>query len=98
MNELPEETTADIVDADGAYDSDALRDAFEQASFTLNIPARKNRKQPRPPDREEYNRRNEVERLVNRIKSLRRVATRYEKLAPMFLATIQITGIVCLLT
>lgn len=47
MNELPEETTADIVDADGAFDSDAPRDDWEQAGFPVNIPARKGRKQPR---------------------------------------------------
>ena len=45
------------------------------------IPTQK--REPRRPgfDREAYRRRNRVERLINRLKQFRRIATRYEKRA-----------------
>jgi transposase len=41
-------------------------------------------------DREQYRRRNMVERLIGRLKECRRVATRYEKLAVNFLAMLNL--------
>jgi len=41
-------------------------------------------------DREQYRRRNVVERLIGWLKECRRVATRYEKLAVNFLAMLQL--------
>lgn len=41
-----------------------------------------------------YRKRNVVERLVNRLKQFRRVATRYEKRAISYLAMLTITAIV----
>ncbi len=43
------------------------------------IPSRSNRTEERPYDKEEYKKRNVVERLINLLKQCRRVATRYEK-------------------
>lgn len=44
-------------------------------------------------DREAYRRRNVVERCVNRLKQWRRVATRYEKRATIYLALVLIAAI-----
>ena len=44
-----------------------------------------------PHDRKRYRERNQVERLVGRMKQFRRIATRYEKLTPTFLAMIHLT-------
>jgi hypothetical protein len=54
------------------------------------IPTRKD--QPRQPnfDREAYRLRNRVERLINRLKQARRIATRYEKRGENYLAMIHI--------
>ncbi len=41
-------------------------------------------------DREAYRRRNLVERLINRMKQFRRIATRYEKRAVNYLAMVTI--------
>jgi transposase len=90
MLELPEETAATAVIADRGYDSDAIRDGLEDAEFEVVIPARKNRKEPRPHDAAKYKLRNEAERLINRLKRLRRLATRYEKLGSVFLAVIHV--------
>jgi transposase len=58
------------------------------------IPSRSD--QPENPDfdREAYRGRNLVERLVGQLKQFRRVATRYEKLGPHYLAFVQIASVV----
>jgi transposase len=45
-----------------------------------------------PFDREVYAERNRVERLINRLKQFRRVATRYEKLAVNYLAILTLAA------
>ncbi len=57
------------------------------------IPSKKG--EPRNPffDREAYRLRNRVERLINRLKQFRRIATRYEKRAVNYLAMIIIGAI-----
>jgi transposase len=45
-------------------------------------------------DKERYRERNRVERLINRLKQFRRVATRYEKLAANYLTILTIAAIV----
>ena len=54
------------------------------------IPTKSN--EPRDPafDREAYRERNRVERLINRLKQFRRIATRYEKRAVNYLAMVTI--------
>ena len=52
------------------------------------IPPRSNRLNPPGYDREKYKGRNKVERLFNRLKHFRAVATRYDKLSHMFLGGI----------
>ena len=58
------------------------------------IPSRSD--QPENPDfdRQRYRGRNLVERLVGKLKRFRRVATRYDKLAPHYLAFVQIASVV----
>ena len=57
------------------------------------IPSRSD--QPENPDfdREAYRERNLVERLVGKLKQFRRVATRYDKLDPHYLAFVQLASI-----
>ena len=73
------------VGADRAYDSDAIRARIVQAHKEAVIPPRANRLNPPDYDRQKYKQRNRVERLFNRLKHFRAVATRYDKLAAMFL-------------
>jgi len=71
--------------ADKAYDSDTLIGQIEVQGATPVIPSRENRNEPRDYDRQDYKKRNVVERFINVLKQSRRVATRYEKTARNFL-------------
>ena len=78
---------------DTAYDSDALREQIAQAGANAVIPPRPNRKVPLLFDPVTYRDRNQVERLINRLKQPRRVATRYDKLADSYAAFGQVCAI-----
>jgi transposase len=88
--DVPDETAATAVVADKAYDSDVIRADLEAAGFEAVIPPRKNRKNPPTYDRAAYKEREKVERLNNRLKRMRHVATRYDKLGSVFLAMVHI--------
>ena len=64
---------------DKGYSSGAIRRYAQRHGIQTTIPRqRQERRQPRF-DRTIYRQRNRVERLINRLKQFRRVATRYEK-------------------
>jgi transposase len=77
--------------------TDAIRTDLEGVWLRVVIPARRNRKEPIPHDEQKYKERERVERLVNRLKRMRRVATRYEKLGSVFLAMVHIACIASIL-
>lgn len=78
--------------ADKGYDSQSLVAAAEAAGMIVLIPSRRNSLNPRTYDPAIYRERNQIERLFNRLKNCRRVATRYEKTARNFLVMLQIAG------
>jgi transposase len=90
--ELIRDCQAGKVIADKAYDSDPLITQIEAQGATPVIPSRANRKEPRAYDRQEYKKRNVVERFINVLKQSRRVATRYEKTARNFLGFVLFTS------
>lgn len=57
------------------------------------IPTRNNEQRSPSFDRAAYRERNSVERLINRLKQFRRIATRYEKRADNYLAMLTIAAI-----
>lgn len=57
------------------------------------IPPRSMRKNPRTIDKDLYKERNMIERLFNKLKHFRRVATRYDKTASAYLSFVLIAGI-----
>ena len=88
---------AEKVIADKAYDSDAFIAEIASRDTEVVIPPRSNRTLERSYDKEEYKKRNVVERFINAIKQCRRVATRYEKTARNFLAVVQLASVFVLL-
>jgi transposase len=86
--ELIADSEAEKVIADKAYDSDALIEKIKDQEAEPVIPPRKNRTEGRTYDKQEYKKRNVVERFINVMKQCRRVATRYEKTARNFLGIV----------
>lgn len=85
---------ADIVMADTAYDSDALRQTIADKGTIAVIPNNPSRALKYPLDRDLYAQRHLIECCFSRLKQFRRVATRYEKTARNYLAVITIAAIV----
>jgi transposase len=73
---------------DKAYDSAELRQELEQRGTKPVIPNRSNRKRPFRFSKRLYKLRWRVEAAFNRLKDFRRIATRYDKLARNYLASV----------
>lgn len=71
--------------ADKGYDGDAVRENLLWRGILPIIPPKANRREPAICDFRRYRDRNHVERLFNRLKQSRRIATRYDKTASSFL-------------
>ncbi|WP_238783174.1 IS5 family transposase [Streptomyces monomycini] len=97
-------TRPDVVLADTAYSSRAIRDHLPNRGIRAVIPVpagqrghrlRRGSRGGRPPafGREAYKQRNTVERCINCLKQWRGIATRYEKTATVCLAGLHIAGV-----
>ena len=73
---------------DKAYDSAELREELDQRGTKPVIPNRSNRKQPFSFSRRIYKLRWRIESAFNRLKDFRRIATRYDRLARNYLASV----------
>lgn len=78
---------------DKGYTGRPNRTYLHQRGIRYTIPRRSNERRHGPFDRAMYRQRNIVERLMNRLKQNRRVATRYEKRAHNFLAMVTLASI-----
>ena len=76
--------------ADKAFDADPFIAALNAREITPVIPPKSNRTTPRPCDFALYCERNLIERFINKLKHFRAIATRYDKLAKIFLAGVQL--------
>jgi transposase len=65
---------------DKAYEGDETHELAESLNFIPVVPPKSNRKEPWLYDKILYKKRNEVERIFNRMKRFRRIYTRYDKL------------------
>lgn len=82
-----------ILLADRAYDSDALRQNLAERGAWANIKPMPNRRNVPAFSSYLYRYRNLVERFFNKIKHYRAVATRYDKRADNFLAGVKLASI-----
>jgi transposase len=71
---------------DKGYSSRRIRRYARQHGIRITIPRKRNEGRTGPFNRARYRRRNRIERLINRCKQFRRVATRYEKRAVYYQA------------
>ena len=91
---LDQLTTADLVQGDKGYDTNAVRRKIEAKGAAPNIPPKVTRRWKNCFSPYLYRSRNAIERMFNRLKDFRRIATRYDRLAVTFLAALQIAAIV----
>jgi transposase len=79
--------------ADKAYDSHAILDHVEASGARPIIPQRICMSRQRDFDPAIYRLRNRIERTIGKLKQLRRVATRYDRLPNNYLATLYLAAI-----
>ena len=73
---------------DKAYDSAELRQWLGNRGTKAVVPNKSNRKQPFSFDKKSYKQRHRIENAFCRLKDFRRIATRYDRLARNFLASV----------
>ena len=73
---------------DRAYDSGPLRDWLEERGTEAVVPSKSNRLKPFRLDKKAYKLRHRIENAFCRLKDFRRIATRYDRLARNFFASI----------
>lgn len=78
---------------DKAYSSRAVRASLRCRQIRAVIPTRRDQPRSRWFDRAIYRMRNRVERLMNRLKQLRRIATRYEKRGDQYLTMVKLAAV-----
>lgn len=83
---------------DRAYDADDFLTSIGSQGMAAAIPSRANRKVTRPLDAATYACRNVIERLFRRLKEFRRVATRYDKTAASYTASLALAAALVVLS
>jgi transposase len=91
---LIEGLPAEVVMADTAYDSDALRGVIDAKGAVAVIPNNPSRALKYRLDKHLYAQRHLVECCFSKLKQFRRVATRYEKTARNYRAVVTLAAIV----
>ncbi|WP_409530093.1 transposase [Shinella zoogloeoides] len=79
--------------ADKGYDADAIREEIASANVKAVIPAKSNRRDPISHDKAKCKWHNQIERLFNKLKNWRRVATRYDKTRKSYLGFVAIAAV-----
>ena len=92
-HELVEGLVADVIIADKGYDADHLCDRIAESGGQPVIPPKRNRTFKRPYDADLYKEHNTIERFFNKLKQVRRVATRYDKLLAHFMGFVKLAAI-----
>jgi len=79
--------------ADKGYSYNFIRRYLRRKGIRYTIPRRSDQTRTGPFDKAIYRERNRVERLINRLKQYRRIATRYEKRSANYRAFLTIAAI-----
>lgn len=97
-NALIEGFAADFIIADKGYDSNDFIHKIEMSGAKPVIPYRKNRIEKRDYDIDLYKERNLIERLFQKLKRFRRIATRFERRAKHYLSMLFLASCIIWLT
>ena len=79
--------------ADKGYDANHLHEKIAGRGGEIVIPPKRNRKVQHSYDVDLYKERNLIERLFNKLKQFRRIATRYDKLLVNFMGFVKLAAI-----
>jgi transposase len=79
--------------ADKAYDAYAILDQVEASGAIPIIPRKTCMPRPRAFDPAIYKHRNQIERTIGKLKQLRRIATRYDRLPENYLASLYLASL-----
>ncbi|MBS0994397.1 IS5 family transposase [Gluconobacter cerinus] len=90
LADLPDETEEVI--GDRGYDSNRIRLSLAERNISACIPPKKNRKSKLPYDWHLYKKRHLIENMFAKLKDWRRVATRYDHCAHIFMSAIHIAA------
>ncbi|WP_442868374.1 transposase [Bradyrhizobium sp. CCBAU 11445] len=82
-----------VIIADKGYDADRVRAHIRDQGAIPNIPNKSNRKKRFRWKKAIYRERNHAERFFNKLKQLRRIASRYDKLGATFFAFVQLASV-----
>ena len=82
-----------MLPADKGYDSNALVERLEGQKSIAVIPSKRNRKCPRDYDQHVYKERHLIECFFGKIKHFRRVFSRFDKTASVFMSFLQFVGV-----
>jgi transposase len=85
---------ADTLLADRGYDADWFRNALKERDIRPCIPSRRGRKKAVPHDPDLYRQRHRIENMFARLKDWRRIATRYDRCADIFLSACALAAVV----
>jgi transposase len=80
--------------ADRGYDANWFRNALKDRDIQPCIPPKRNRKTPLSHDANLYRKRHKIENMFARLKDWRRVATRYDRCADIFMSACTLAAIV----
>ncbi len=83
-----------ILIGDKGYDSDEFRDALKVRKIKACIPSRSNRIAPRHYSKTSYKQRHKIENMFAKLKDWRRIATRYDRCAHIFMSAICVAATV----
>jgi transposase len=90
---LTENISNTTVIADKGYDSNAFVESLEEKGCTVVIPPRSNRKTPRDYDKHVYKERHLIECFFGKIKYFRRIFSRFDKTAGVFMSFLNFVGV-----
>jgi transposase len=77
---------------DKGYSTEKVRGYLRRRGIGIVLPHRADQRASSLFDRRVYRERNRIERLINRLKQFRRIATRYEKRAANYLAMLAVAA------
>jgi transposase len=80
--------------ADRGYDADWFREELIQRGVTPCIPGRRGRRRPIAHDAALHKKRHRIENMFGRLKDWRRIATRYDRCADIFLSACAFAAVI----